>query len=39
MLAATQCLKITENVSLEFFNFGIFTIFRPIESDLSGNTV
>ena len=31
-----HCLKITQNVAL---NFGIFTIFCPIKIDLSGYTV
>ena len=35
----TQCLKITQNVAFEIFNFGIFTNFCPIKTDLSGNTV
>ena len=35
----TQCLKITQNVSFEFFNIGIFHQFCTFESDLSGNTV
>ena len=34
-----HCLKITQNVTFEFFNFGIFTNFCPIKIDLSGNTV
>ena len=36
----THCLKITQNVAFEFFNFDIFfTNFCPIKIDLSGNTV
>ena len=34
-----QCLKITQNVSFEFFNFSIFTNFCPIKVNMSGNTV
>ena len=34
-----KCLKITQNVSFEFFNYGISTNFCPIKIDLSGNTV
>ena len=34
-----QCLKITQNVELEFFNLGIFHQCCPIKIDLSGNTV
>ena len=32
-----HCLKITQNVAFEFFNFGIFHQF--LSYDLSGNTV
>ena len=32
-------MKITQNVAFEFLNFGIFTIFCPFKTDLSGNTV
>ena len=35
---ATHCLKITQNVAFECLNFGIFTNFCPIKTDLSGNT-
>ena len=34
----SQCLKITKNVALWFFNFGISINFCPIKIDLSGNT-
>ena len=34
-----QCLKITQNVSFESFNFGNFQQFCYIRIDLSGNTV
>ena len=34
-----HCLKITQNVTFEFFNFDTFNQFFPIESDLSDNTV
>ena len=40
VLIVTHCLKITHNVSFEFFNFSILafsTIFCLIENDLSGN--
>ena len=33
------CLKITQNVAFEFFNYGIFHQFCPIKVNLSGNTV
>ena len=33
----THCLKITQNVAFEFWQF--FTDFCPIKTDLSGNTV
>ena len=36
---AAQCLKITQNVSSKFLNFGFFYQFCRIEIDLSGNTV
>ena len=36
---SAHCLKITQNVAYEFLNFGIFTNFCPIKTDLSGNTV
>ena len=32
-------MKITQNVAFWFLNFGISTNFRPIKTDLSGNTV
>ena len=32
-------LKIIQNVSFEFFHFGIFTNFCPIKTEMSGNTV
>ena len=36
----SHCLKITQNVAFEFFNFGIFhQFFCPIKIDLSANTV
>ena len=34
----SQCLKITQNVAFEFFNFPRIN-FCPIQRDLSGNTV
>ena len=34
-----QCLKITQNVSFDSFNFGNFQQFCHIKIDLSGNTV
>ena len=37
--AETHCLKITQNVAFDIFNFGIIHHFFPIKSDLSGNTV
>ena len=33
------CLKITQNVAFKLFNFGIFTYFCSIKSDMSGKTV
>ena len=33
--AYAQCLKIIQKVAFEFSNFGIFTNFCPIKSDLS----
>ena len=33
-----QCLKVTQNVSFEVLNFGIFHHFCPIEINMSGNT-
>ena len=36
-IAATYCLKITQNVAFEFWHFT--PIFCPIKTDLSGNTV
>ena len=36
--ARTQCLKITQNVAFDFFNFGTSTQFYPIQIDLSGTT-
>ena len=39
-LSRSQCLKITQNVSFEFFLILAFsTNFCPIKTDLSGNTV
>ena len=38
-LSCSHGLKITQNVTFEFFNFGISTNFWPIKTDLSGNTV
>ena len=35
----SQCLKVTQNVVFESFNFGIFHQFWPIKTDLSGNSV
>ena len=36
----SHCLKITQNVAIEFLNFGIFPPkICPIKTDLSGNTV
>ena len=32
-----QCLKITQKIAVEFLNFGIFTNFWHIKTDLSGN--
>ena len=34
-----HCLKISQNVAFEFFNFGIFHQFLTYKTDLSGNTV
>ena len=35
----SECLKITQNVSFEFLNFGFSCNFCPVKNDLSGNTV
>ena len=34
-----RCLKITKNVSFEFYNYDILTNFCLLKVDLSGNTV
>ena len=39
LLVLPQYLKITQNIALEIFNFGIFYQYCPNQSDLSGNTV
>ena len=39
VLKLAQCLKMTQNVSFEFFNYGIFHQFFPNIIDLSGITV
>ena len=38
-LACSQCLKITQNIAFEILILAFSTNFRPIKSDLSGNTV
>ena len=35
----SHCLKITQNVAFDIFNFGIFHHFLSVKTDLSGNTV